>query len=100
MAKPTTSYAVGGQVTARRPGNEPVTPARREVRGRAQAVRSSTTTAYLCLEGPLHASGAFGSAKLRALVQRGTAPLLAQTRHVKPILAMFRHPAIFSRLNY
>ena len=47
MAKPTTSYAVGGQVAARRPGNEPVTPARAEVRGRAQAVRSSTTTAHL-----------------------------------------------------
>ena len=47
MAKPTTSYAVGGQVAARRPGNEPVTPARRNVRGRAQAVRSSTTTAHL-----------------------------------------------------
>ena len=47
MAKPTTSYAVGGQVAARRPGNEPVTPARRNVRGRAKAVRSSTTTAHL-----------------------------------------------------
>ena len=47
MAKPTTSYAVGGQVAARRPGNEPVTPARRDVRGRAHAVRNSTTTAHL-----------------------------------------------------
>ena len=43
MAKPTTSYAVGGQVAARRPGNERLMPTRQEVRGRAQAVRNSQT---------------------------------------------------------
>ena len=68
-ARRTTCYAIGGQVAARRPGNEPRTPTRQEVRGRAQAVRNSQTFGRL-LGQAVERCGSHGS----ATAPRGCAP--------------------------